>query len=135
MKRKILIPFLILFLPFIGLVIVPYFSNTVMPWSKSNAIETAFSWGGLGNLPANATDVAVEKKGTAFSREFIVTFKCNNNDINGWILKSPGMANVISKDISSGKTRYHIPGKNGAIGGTVIIDRPNRTVVVDMSWS
>jgi hypothetical protein len=135
MKRKILFTFLVVFLLFIGLFVVPYFANIVMPWNKAEAIETAFTWGGLDKLPENATDVSVEQKGSAFSRQFIVTFKCPEKDIAIWILKSPEMVNVPYENTSRGTIKYHISGKNGAMGGTVIINKPDRTVKVNMSWS
>jgi hypothetical protein len=135
MKRKVLLSSLVLFLLFIGLFVFPYFANIVMPWNKSEVIKTAFDWGGLDDLPEKAYNVSVEQKGSMFSRQFIVTFKCPNNDITNWALKSHGMVNVESENLPDGSALYHIPGKNGSIGGTVKINRARGTVIVNMSWS
>jgi hypothetical protein len=52
-KRAVHVLFIV-FLLLLGLVVIPYFANMVMPWQRAEIIETALTWGGLKELPAKA---------------------------------------------------------------------------------
>lgn len=70
---------------FIGLFVIPYFANIVMPWDRSGAIETTLLWGGLINLPNNSNDVSVQTSGSMFTRIYTIEFSSDQTEIKNWI--------------------------------------------------
>ena len=127
---------LIAFFLFIGLFIIPYFTNIVMPWDRSNAIETAITWGGLANLPDEAEDISVGTEGGMFTRTFIIQFELDNDAIDAWVKKSPRMKNMVPIVEEDGTLRYEIyPGEERSIGGTVRVNRMDHWVIIRMMWS
>jgi hypothetical protein len=131
----LIIGFTLGFVLFLGLFVVPYFANIVMPWNKTEAIETALSWGGLANIPNSALNIIVDTEGSMFTREFIIEFNCECDDIEEWISQSPGLKNINPAIEDHGILIYQVPGKEGAIGGIVTIDKNKGKVTIDMSWS
>lgn len=116
------------------LVVVPYFNNIVMPWDRADAIEAALEWGGLMDLPKSSNDISVDTEGGMFTREFIIEFNCDKNELNEWIEKS-GLNNIDPIKQENGISVYRVPGHGGSIGGLVYIDRNKNNVIIDMSWS
>ena len=114
-------------------VYVNYFSNFVLPWQKKEIIETTLFWSGLNKFPENAEIIDIEKKGSLFTRQFIIEFKAEKEEIEKWKNSSKRLKNNIPK--INGKTElYKIsPGENGAIGGKVEIEENN--VIINISWS
>ncbi|AYB30385.1 hypothetical protein [Chryseolinea soli] len=84
---RTLLGLLVIFFLFIGLFVVPYFANIVMPWDRAEAIEIATRWGGLADLPDAAEDISVDTEGGMFTRTFIIEFELDNNAIDAWIKK------------------------------------------------
>lgn len=133
---RTLLGLLIVFFLFIGLIVVPYFANIVMPWDRSEAIEAAITWGGLADLPDAAEDVSVGTEGGMFTRTFSVRFELDNDAIDAWIKKSPRMKNMVPVVEADGTLLYEIrPGEQRSIGGTVRVNRVDHRVVIRMSWS
>jgi len=133
---RTLLALLVVFLLFIGLFVIPYFANIIMPWDRSDAIEAAITWGGLADLPDAAEDISVGTEGSMFTRTFIVRFELDNDAIDAWIKKSARMKNIVPFTDEEGTQLYEIrPGEEGSIGGTVLIDRLNHRVMISMSWS
>ena len=114
-------------------VYVNYFSNFVLPWQKKEIIETTLFWSGLNKFPENAEIIDIEKRGSLFTRQFIIEFKAEKEEIEKWKNSSKRLKNNIPK--INGKTElYKIsPGENGAIGGKVEIKENN--VIINISWS
>ncbi|SHH96864.1 hypothetical protein SAMN04488109_6323 [Chryseolinea serpens] len=133
---RTLLGLLIAFFLFIGLFVIPYFANIVMPWDRSEAIEAAITWGGLADLPDAAEDVSVGTEGSMFTRTFIVRFELDNDAIDAWIKKSARMKNMVPVVEADGTLLYEIhPGEERSIGGTVRVNRLDHWVVIKMSWS
>lgn len=136
--RKILksigLVLLIAFMLFIGLFVVPYFSNIVMPWNRAAAIEAALEWGGLPALPKGSKIVSVDTKGGMSTREFIVEFECDRESLDSWIRQS-GLGELTPTKEENGIKVYRVEGQKGSIGGYVYIDENKGNVVIDMSWS
>lgn len=109
-----------------------YFSNFVFPWEKKNAIETTLDWAGISQLPVNNEDISIEKRGSTFSRQFILNFETSNKNIEDWIERETVFKNINPIQKNNSKT-YNIKGKNGSFGGKIIIE--NRKVLINMSWS
>lgn len=106
-----------------------------MPWNKHKAIITTLSWGGLSPLPESSVDIKVWKKGSVFSRQFIIEFTTDKNSIDKWLNGNLKLKN-IKPIIDSSSIKYDIhPGENGSIGGFITIDKKQNRVTIDMSWS
>ena len=76
----------------------------------------------------------IEKKGSPFTRQFIIEFEVNDiQEIVNWIRKRKRLQNNLPKTKENTQVFEIYPGENGAMGGKVIID--NHTVTIDMSWS
>lgn len=112
-----------------------YISNSyVLPWEKEEVIQTTLEWGGLAGLPSEIENLNIEKKGSLFTRQFIIEFEINDsNELNEWIKQSKRLKNNLPK-IKDNKKVYEIyPGENNAMGGKVEIE--DTQVRIDMSWS
>ncbi|MDH5608699.1 MAG: hypothetical protein OEY56_04410 [Cyclobacteriaceae bacterium] len=125
---------LILFILFIGLFVVPYFANIVMPWDRAHAIDAALEWGGLNELPENADIISVDTEGSMFTREFIIEFNCGQKELDLWIQQS-GLNKLSPEKDENGIKVYRVPGQKGSIGGLVYVDINKGNVIIDMSWS
>jgi hypothetical protein len=108
-------------------------TDIVMPWNRQQAIEAALEWGGLAALPVSSTDVVIRTKGSWFSRQIVLRFKCDSVGIEQWIKNSKGLKDRHYEKAGTKRTYEVFPGQAGAIGGTVIIQ--NQQVVISMSWS
>ncbi|HMV09219.1 MAG TPA: hypothetical protein PK325_10725 [Cyclobacteriaceae bacterium] len=132
-KRIALILLLVFFL-FLGLFVIPYFANIVMPWQRAEAINTALEWGGLKELPHGSEVISVETKGSSLTREFIIEFTCEPKALQTWMQES-GLNQLTPVEEWNGLRVYQVAGKEGAIGGKVFADYTEGRVVIDVSWS
>ena len=130
--RIIKIFLILLFLGF-SFIYLNYFSSFVMPWDRDEAIEAALSWGKLDKLPKDADITNMEKRGSIFTRQFIIEFTSSESEIKNWILKSKGFKGV-EPEIKDGTKIYEIHPKDlQCYGGRVKIK--GNTVYINMSWS
>lgn len=110
-----------------------FFSPLVMPWQKAEAIEAALEWGQLAELPSDADIISMEKRGSIFTRQFIIEFTSSETEIRKWILKSKGFRKSELK-MKNGIIIYEIHPKDGkAYGGRVEVNE--NKVLINMSWS
>lgn len=126
---KTLIGIFILFLTYI------YISNAyVFPWEKKEAIQATLEMGGLNKLPHGIKNLQIEKRGSIFTRQFIIEFEFENSTkINDWIKQSKRLKDNVPNIKDNTKTYQIYPGENGAYGGKVeILDKKVR---INMSWS
>ena len=108
------------------------FSNIVFPWQKDEAIKTTLEWSGLTELPIDNEEIKVSKKGSMFTRQYILEFSTSKSEIENWIEKSEKLKKIPVKEI--GKTEiYNIDGEKGAMGGTLKIK--DSLVTLNISWS
>lgn len=114
-------------------VYINYFSSFVMPWQKEDAIKCALSWGQLEKLPQNAEIIDMEKRGSIFTRQFIIEFESSESEIKKWMLRSKGFKNVIPKTLKNTKTYEIHPKELESYGGKVEIT--GNKVLINMSWS
>ena len=138
LKKIVLRVFLgitLIFCLFIGLVIVPYFANIVMPWDRANAIETALTWGGLTEIPEDADIISVNTEGNMFTRAFLIEFESNQKAIDKWVSESNGLKGLIPTTDPLGRYIYKVKGYEGSMGGTVKVDVEKSIVIIMMSWS
>lgn len=116
-----------------GILVVGYLTNVVFPWQREEAIEATIEMGGLSTLPKNIENVEIEKRGSMFTRQFIIEFDSDTIDIQKWIKNSKRLKNVIPKIKRHTKVYEIYPGENGAMGGKVEIE--NNKVSINMSWN
>jgi len=133
MLRNILKAFILLILLGAIYIYIGLFSAYVFPWDKEEALNTTLEWGGLAPLPVPLRDMDIEKKGSPFTREFIIDFKTTENQLKDWIKNSKRLKNNIPKLQGSQKTYDIRPGEEGSFGGNVKIE--GNTVTIKMSWS
>ncbi|WP_299109404.1 hypothetical protein [uncultured Tenacibaculum sp.] len=127
--------FLTLVTCFACLILFFFISNSyVLPWEKEEAIETTIKWGGLNELPKDIKNLKIDKRGSIFTRQFIIEFEVNHlEQINYWIHKSKRLKDN-TPTIDKGKKIFLIyPGEQGANGGKVEIH--DKEVKINMSWS
>jgi len=104
-----------------------------MPWQKKEIIETTLLWGGLNELPKNAKFINMEKRGSLFTRQFIIEFISKKDDITNWKNQSKRLKDRIPKIKSQTELFEIYPGENGAMGGKVEIE--GNKVTINISWS
>lgn len=123
----------ILFLCGIFSLYLNYFSSFVMPWQKEDAIKCALTWGQLEKLPKNAEIISMEKRGSIFTRQFIIEFESSESEIKKWMQESKGFQNNIP-EIKENTKIYEIHPKSlQSYGGRVEIT--GNKVLINMSWS
>ena len=119
----------ILFLTYI------YISNAyVLPWEKKEAIQATLEMGGLNELPSGIKNLQIDKRGSIFTRQFIIEFEFEDSkNIDNWIKQSKRLKDNVPKIKDNTKTYEIYPGENDAYGGKVEIK--DKKVRIDMSWS
>mgnify|MGYP003576930486 CR=1 FL=1 len=110
-----------------------HFSPFVMPWQKEDAIKSALSWGHLEKLPENAEIISMEKRGSIFTRQFIIEFTSSESEIKKWMMRSKGFQNISPKLRKNTKVYEIHPKDLKSYGGKVEIT--GRKVLINMSWS
>ena len=124
-----LIGIFILFLTYV------YISNAyVFPWEKNEAIQATLEMGGLHELPNGIKNLQIDKRGSIFTRQYIIEFDFEDSKkIDDWINKSKRLKDNVPKIKNNTKTYEIYPGENDAYGGKVEIQ--DKKVRIDISWS
>jgi hypothetical protein len=108
-----------------------WLANVTFPWQRAEAIATALAWGGLAELPPEAEIVRVERRGSPFTRQFVVVFRSAQPD--RWVRASRRLRDR-PPETRRGRTVYEVnPGEGNSIGGTVALVGNQATI--SMSWS
>lgn len=129
---KTVISIFVIFLIFIIGFFIYYTSDYVLPWDRVEVINTVQTWGGLSDLPKNATNFEYKKEGTMFTREFTVEFDAPKSEIENWILKSKGLQQK-RVEIIQGTKIFEVRGYENSMGGKVYIK--DNHVKINMMWS
>ena len=132
MNKRTITYFTLLSIFIIGFSVL-FFSNYVFPWQKKNAIETTLIWSGISKLPVNDHDISVSKKGSIFTRQFILEFETSTSNIEDWIKSDIVFQYIVPIQKNDLKIYSIYPGKEGSFGGTITIQ--NNKVLINMSWS
>jgi hypothetical protein len=106
----------------------------VLPSKRQKVIQTTLDWGGLADLPINLEEVHIEKRGSIFTRQFILEFEFNSqSEVDKWIIQSKRLR-TLNPIIKGNSKVYEIyPGELDSYGG--IIEISGKKVRIDMSWS
>jgi hypothetical protein len=99
-----------------------------------SALDTTREWARLAEYPASANDFRVQTAGSMLTREFTVTFTASLNDIDDWLKRSPGTAE-ITPVITGSVRKYEIEPGGGAVGAEVEVDDGSGTVTINVCWS
>ncbi len=89
--------------------------------------------GGLSSLPDYAEDIEIEKRGSPFTRQFIIEFRSTPIEIEKWIKNSKRLKTNKPRIVGETKVYEILPGENGAAGGRVEVT--GNKVLINMSWS
>lgn len=101
---------------------------------RQAALNTALKWTRLASPPSTATHYELQVDGSAFTREFRISFVAPPGDIAQWLGSSPGVADaVISK--SGSITIYRIKPGGGAQFAEVQVDESSGVVTIRTYWS
>jgi len=125
----------LLFGVFTLLLIYVYISNAyVLPWEKEEAIQTTLEMGGLDELPSEIKNLKIDKRGSIFTRQFIIEFELNDSmKMKNWIKQSKRLKDNIPKTNDNSRIYEIYPGENNSYGGDVEIQ--DKKVRINMSWS
>lgn len=120
---------------FFLIIIWLYISNEyILPWEKKEVIQTTLEWGGLDKLPNEIENIKIDKRGSFFTRQFIIEFEVHDSDkIEDWIKKSKRLKDNTPKLKGDTKIYEIYPGENDSYGGEVEV--LGKKVRIDMSWS
>jgi len=79
---------------------------------ESSIVATALRWSNLAPLPKNATVLSAKREGGWTWRGYRVRFNANQQDIEEWLAKSPGIK-TAEVALPSSKTQVTITGNAG----------------------
>lgn len=106
----------------------------MLPWKKKEAIQATLEMGGLNELPNGIKNLQIDKRGSTFTRQFIIEFELDDSKkIDDWIKKSKRLKDNVPKIKGNIKVYEIYPGENDSYGGKVEIK--DKKVRIDMSWS
>ena len=103
--------------------------------NKQSAISTTCEWARLNPPPVPNSQIHVETKGGMFSREFIVTFSGNANDILTWLKASPGTRDKFESAKSPRAAHFEISPGGGAQFAEITISHGGTRVMIPAYWS
>ena len=121
-----------------GLILVIALAFLIFPTGPANqasAIATAREWGRLAEIPATASILKAEATGSAFTREFAVTFRDTPANIRTWISSSPGPASATRSVDASGWTIYEYKAGGGALFAEVTVSPTGDEVRIRTFWN
>jgi hypothetical protein len=121
-----------------GLIVVIALAFLVFPAGRTDqasAIATAREWGRLAEIPATASILKAEAKGSTFTREFAVTFRDTPANIRTWIASSPGPSSATRSVDASGWTTYEYKAGGGALFAIVTVSPAGDEVRIRTFWS
>lgn len=110
-----------------------FFSSLVFPWQRQEVISITREWGGLAEFPKDASQFEFEKRGSVFSRQFIIEFEASDSEIEKWIENSKRLKDISPIERANKKTYEVYPGEKKSFGGKVEIE--GNKVLINMSWS
>lgn len=105
------------------------------PSNQASALEVSREWARLAPLPKSAKTIKTEITGSAFTREFIITFEAPKQDIETWLKMSPGTKNIVPIKEAGGILRYQIKPGGGAEFAEIIVSRERTKVRINTYWN
>jgi hypothetical protein len=78
--------------------------------------------------------VRIETKGSLFTREFVLEFYADSNEIKAWLKDSPGTSSA-RVEVAGAERRFTITPGGGAQFAEVLVDQVAGKVRVRTYWS
>lgn len=103
-------------------------------YDRNEIISGTQEWANRAPFPEDAKIVSIEKKGSAFTREFVIKFTASEEDIQKWLNDSPGTSS-ISPEANDDIEKYSIEPEGGAQFAEVIYNRTTNEVTIRVYWS
>ena len=104
------------------------------PAKQKEMMALVLEWGRLSSFPTSATNVSIETEGNSFTRSFRASFIAPKQDIQSWIIDSPGLNETTPDRLSDNKVQYFIAPGGGANTAEVTIDYGLNQVEIYVSW-
>lgn len=127
---------------FVGLLaLIGFFlfsSNTrdnLDPAKQKEMMTLMLEWGRLAQFPPHATDVSIQTEGGSFTRSFRASFIASRQEIETWVINSPGLSEATPTQLSDGKVQYKIVPKAGANEAEVTINYALNKVEIYVSFN
>ena len=101
---------------------------------ERSAIESSLAWSRMNRLPDSAEQIEAVTSGSAFSRQFEVSFRASRETIEAWLQESPGTQTAAVSKVGSVTTYKVAPGA-GAQFAQVTVDWSTLRVTIRTYWS
>jgi len=101
---------------------------------QKEIIRVTQEWANLLPFPENAIIISIEKRGSAFSREFQVKFTAPEKEIRKWLSVSPGTSS-ITPEVNDGVEKYSVRPAGGAQFAEVIFNTKTNEIFIRVYWS
>ena len=105
------------------------------PLNKASAIDATEEWARLAPLPLTKTDLVIQTSGSAFTRQFDVSFRDTPANIRAWLSACPGPTSISPTIDDSGWSIYRYEGGGGALAGEVRVSPLLDEVHIIATWS
>lgn len=108
--------------------------SVTSPLNRANAIKTTLEWAMLEPIPEEATISHLEKRGSMFTREFVIEVEGEPKVIREWLAGSNGGQGLTPN--SKGEFAIeHRPAGGGAQFAEIIVSPDYRKVRIRVYWS
>jgi Tfp pilus assembly protein PilV len=128
-QRKFIIAVAILL---VGVLAVCFF---VHESNRQSAIRATLAWANLSPFPESAHELKISAEGNMFTRSFRISFTASGDDIEKWLVNSPGTRETVSEKTGVAIRHYSIKPSEGAAHAEVNVDDSSHTVSIYVSWS
>lgn len=102
---------------------------------ETSAIASTQEWARLSDFPLTRKEFQIETLGSAFTREFRITFRDTPQNIKKWLSACPGPASVVPSKDKDGWIIYSYPAGGGALFAEVRISPDGDFVRIRTYWS
>jgi hypothetical protein len=118
-----------------AIVISIYFFVSPGPLDRESAISTTKEWARLDDFPTSARNLNIGTTGSAFTREFTISFHDSPGNIRAWIAASAGPGSAKPTVESDGWTVYSYPAGSGARFAEIRVSPSGAEVRIRTYWS
>jgi hypothetical protein len=124
-------------MPFVAILLITswFLFSIDSPPNRASAIRAIKQWARIDYFPVPESQLHIETLGSAFSREFIVTFSASPSDIQRWLVASPGPKSVTPTKDPNGWIHYSYEGGEGSLCGAVYVSPEGDKVRIRATWS
>ncbi len=105
--------------------------------AKNSGIETALLWSGIDALPTWAQDIAIETNGSSFTREIVLTFTGEPQQVYTWFLDMSSLLHIpLTSNFDPDVWHtYTLDPQSGAQSASLSVHKSLGEVKISVSWS